>query len=269
MFFIFDLDGVLYRDESVIKGAPQTVCRLREQGHKVAFATNNAMLSRRDNLKKLNKMGFKCSLTEIMASSYAAGLYLSKKEAKGRSAFVIGEKGLKQELKDAGLRVFSVNGRVPKKTDYVVVGLDRKFSYKALETARALIERGAFFIATNKDYTYPGKNGLYPGGGSLVAAVEAASGVKAFLIGKPESFMLEILLKQEKIEPEEAVVVGDRYDTDVLFGKNAGAKTVMVLTGVTSKKEAEKYKGKDKPDYIIKSVCELKKLFKLHDRNSN
>ncbi|OGF45389.1 MAG: hypothetical protein A2452_04300 [Candidatus Firestonebacteria bacterium RIFOXYC2_FULL_39_67] len=261
MFFIFDLDGVLYRENSVIKGAPETVCRLRKLGHKVAFATNNAMLSRKDNLKKLNKMGFDCTLSEIMASAYAAGLYLSEKKAKG-SVFVIGEKGLKKELKDIGLKVFSVNNKVPGKTDYVVVGLDRKFTYKALKIARLLIEKGAKFIATNKDYTYPAKNGLHPGGGSLVAAVEAASGVKAFIIGKPEPYMLQILLKQRKISPSETVVVGDRYDTDILFGKNAGTKTVMVLTGVTSKKETEKYKGKEKPDYIVDSVCDLLDIFK-------
>ena len=151
----------------------------------------------------------------------------------------------------------------------MVVGIDRKFTYKALKIARELIEKGAFFAATNKDYTYPGKDGLYPGGGSIVAAVEAATGVKAFLIGKPRPFMLEILLKQEMIKRKETIVVGDRYDTDILFGKNAKVKTVMVLTGVTSKSEAYKYKGKAKPDYIINSFCDLGKLFKLHDRNNN
>jgi len=263
MLFIFDLDGVLYLEDRVIKGAPETVCKLRELGQKVAFATNNAMLSRKDNMKKLNKMGFKCSLYEVMASAHATAQYLREKGAKGRSVFVIGEKGLKQELKTAGLKVFSAGSKVPKKTDYVVVGLDRKFSYKALKIAMTLIRNGAFFIATNKDYTYPGKNGLYPGGGSLVAAVEAVTGVKAFLIGKPQPYMLNKLLEQEKMTPKDAVVVGDRFDTDILFGKNAGARTVMVLTGVTSKNEALKYKGREKPDYIINSVRELLKALKI------
>ena len=269
MFFVFDLDGVLYRETTVIKGAPAAICELRRLGHKVAFATNNAMLSRRDNLKKLNKMGFKATLPEIMASAYATALYLTKKKTKGRSVFVIGEKGLIQELRAVGLKVYSVNSKIPKKVDYVVAGIDRKFTYKALKIAHKFIERGAFFIATNKDYTYPGKDGLFPGGGSIVAAVEAATGKKAFLIGKPEPFMMEKLLQQEKMSGKETFIVGDRHDTDILFGKNAKTGTVMVLTGVTSKKEAAKFKGKNKPDYIINSVCDLKKNFKLDDRNSN
>ena len=261
-FFVFDLDGVLYRDDKVIKGAPQTVCALRAKGHKVAFATNNATLSRKDYLKKLNRLGFKCNLQEVMASAYAAGQYLREKRPAGKTAFVIGEKGLVQELKTAGLKVVTVrNGKLPKKTNYVVVGLDRQFTYTALKAARKFIEAGAKFIATNKDYTYPSKHGIYPGGGSLVAAVEAASGVKAFLIGKPMPFMLDKLLKETGMSAKDTIVVGDRHDTDIVFGKAAGAKTIMVLTGVTSKKEALSFKGKDKPDKIFRSVKDLLKYY--------
>ncbi len=263
MLFVFDLDGVLYLDNSVIKGAPGTVCYLREKGHKISFATNNAMLSRGAYVKKLNRMGFKCTPQEVMASSYAAGLYLKSENAQGKDVFVIGETGLQQELKAAGLKVFTGRGRgrFPQKVAYVVVGLDRMFNYKALKMARSYIEKGAALIATNKDYTYPGKEGIFPGGGSLVAAVEAASGVEAFVIGKPRPFMLKKLQELNGIKAKEIIVVGDRYDTDIVFGKTAGTVTVMVLTGVTSKSEALAYKGKLKPDLILKSVCELEKYY--------
>ncbi len=263
MLFVFDLDGVLYRDNSIIAGAPKTVCYLRKAGHKISFATNNAMLSRKAYVKKLNNMGFDCTPDEVMASAYAAGLYLKSKRAGGKKVFVVGEKGLQQELKTAGLKVFTGRSRVslPKSTAYVVVGLDRKFNYKALKLAREYIEKGAKLIATNKDYTYPGKGGIFPGGGSLVAAVEAASGVEAFVIGKPMPFMLNKLREINQIKSKDTIVVGDRYDTDIVFGKRAKTKTIMVLTGVTSKKEALKYKGKARPDLILKSVCDLKKYY--------
>lgn len=263
MLFVFDLDGVLYLETTVIKGAPHTVCYLRDSGHKIAFATNNALLSRAAYVKKLNGMGFECTADEVMASAYAAGLYLKSKNAKGKPVFIIGEKGLQQELKDIGAKVYTerYKGALPEKMSYVVVGLDRKFNYNALKLARAYIEKGASFVATNKDYTFPGKDAIYPGGGSMVAAVEAASGVKAFIVGKPQPFMLKILQKESGIGAKETVVVGDRYDTDMLFGKSAGTKTVMVLTGVTSKKETLKYKGRARPDMILKSVCDLEKYF--------
>lgn len=266
MFFVFDLDGVLFRETAVIKGAPETLKYLRKLGHKIAYLSNNATLSRKDNMKKLQKMGFECSLSEVMATAYATAVYLSGIKRQNNSVFVIGEKGLRRELRAAGLKVYFAQNKVPEKIGYVVVGLDRKFNYIKLKIAARLIEKGAIFIATNTDCTFPGKDGIHPGGGSIVTAVAAASGVKPFIIGKPKTLMLDMLMNMEKTSPKDTIVIGDKHGTDIMLGKKAGTKTVMVLTGVTSEKEAKAYKGANKPDYILRSVTGLKKLYCKNER---
>jgi HAD superfamily hydrolase (TIGR01450 family) len=194
-----------------------------------------------------------------MTSGYAAALYLSKKSRKGSKVYVIGGKGLKKELTDAGLKVFknSDNGNVP---DYVVVGLDMDFNYKKLKKALLFLSKGAEYIATNDDVTCPVEDEMLPGAGSIVAAITAASGKTPLIIGKPGVLMMREIFKLTQTAPKDTFVIGDRPDTDIVFGKNAGARTVLVLTGVTNALEAAVLKSRKRPDYILKGVSNIKDI---------
>lgn len=260
MLFVFDLDGVLYRGDKVIKGAKEVIRYLKGKGHRVVYATNNSSLSRDDYVKKLNKMGFPCNIDDIMSSGYATSLYLKENSKKGGKVFVIGGKGLKEELSSCGFKIIRESDNV-KRVDYVVVGLDREFTYNKLEKAFDFITYGAKLIATNKDTTWPGKDKIFPGGGAIVACVEAATNLSAFVIGKPYPYMLKKILSITGFSSKDTVVVGDRLETDILFGKSLGTKTVLVLTGVTKLSELKNITKKHKPDYVLKSVADLRKIF--------
>ena len=256
--FVFDLDGVVYRGEQPLPGAVDTIETLRRLGHQVYFFTNNSTQTRTSYAEKLRRMGIPADEEHIMTSAYATALYLEEQGAKGASALVVGENGPREELKAVGVRL--VEGGLNEKVDYVVVGLDRRFDYGILTKAQQAISRGAKFIATNRDATFPLEDGLIvPGGGALVAAIEAATGVTPVLIGKPETYAMRRVLELARASPDSSVIVGDRLDTDVLVGRRIGAITVLVLTGVTSEKELESAPPELRPDIVIRSLPELLK----------
>lgn len=257
MLFAIDLDGVIYRENQPISGSQKTIEILRKKGNIVVFITNNATLSREGYVKKLIKLGFPTKKEEIMCAAYATAMYLAENNGKNKKAYVVGENGLIEELKNSGLKIIKTS-RTETKIDYVVVGLDRKFNFLKLLIASDAIRNGAEFIASNTDSTWPGKNGkIYPGGGSIVRAIEEASGIKPKTIGKPEPYMLNKILEYFNIKPEKTLVIGDRIETDILFGKNAGAKTALVLTGITTKKMVENLPKNLKPDYIFNNINEV------------
>jgi phosphoglycolate/pyridoxal phosphate phosphatase family enzyme len=261
MLFVFDLDGVIYRELTLIKGAVETTKYLQEKGHTVTYATNNAMLSRAQYLRKLRGMGLDCKIDEIMCVSRAASVYMEEHGPKRKTIFVVGEKGLKKDLSGPKTKILGV-GSEKEKADYVIVGLDRKFNFRKLFKAQQYFFNGAKLVATNKDATYPAANNrIFPGCGSIVAAIEAACGAEAYVIGKPRAFMLDILFKTTGYAPSETVVVGDRPETDILFGKNAKTKTVLVLTGITKKKDVRGLRGRLKPDIVLNSVADLRKIY--------
>ena len=263
--FVFDLDGVVYRGEQPIPGAVDTIQTLRHLGHQVYFLTNNSTQTRSTYAAKLQRMGVDVDDAHIMTSSYATALYLSEHGAQGKSVLVVGEEGIVTEMKAIGMRITHRGSRVEGRGadedcrfDYVVVGMDREFCYQSLLEAQQAILSGAKFIATNRDSTYPLEGGrVVPGGGSIVAAIEVASGVRPLLIGKPETYAMTEVLKLSGAMTEDCVVVGDRLDTDILAGKRAGMKTVLVLTGVTSEAEAGNAPEEVQPDVVIHSLPEL------------
>ncbi len=259
MLFVFDLDGVIYREHQVVSGAVMTTRYLQHKGHKVTYATNNALLSRVQYLKKLKRMGFDVVLEDIMCAAGAAADYLKEHAGSKTSVFIIGEQGLKSEIKKTGVLLAGMKSSVHK-VDYVVAGLDRNFTYKKLYKAQQYVLGGAKLIATNKDTTYPAANNkIFPGCGSIVAALEAACGKKAFVIGKPFPYMLDRLFEITGCSAGETVVVGDRVETDILFGKNRKTKTILVLTGVT--RRGAYIKKSLKPDRILSSMAQLRKLY--------
>ena len=241
-----DLDGVVWLGRKPIEGAAQALRELEKAGKKLAFLTNNSTFSRRDCAKRLKKMGI--TTERIITSSYGAALWL-KREGKAR-IYMIGEKGLREELELAGHEL--VKEKEAEKATHVVVGLDRGLNYNKLTAGMRAILAGAKFVATNRDCSFPGESGLFPGAGAIVSFLEAATSRKPdVVIGKPETFLLELALEVLGSNPRETALVGDRLDTDVVAGKRMGMKTILVLTGVS------KTVGKPKPDLVVKSLSEL------------
>lgn len=251
--FVFDLDGVVYRGEQALPGAVDTIETLRKLGRQVYFLTNNSTQTRTTYANKLRGMGIPAEEGHIMTSSYATALYLSELDGNGKTAFVVGEEGIRKELEAVGIRVVK-----DPPADYVVAGMDKSFDYQTLLRAQQAILGGAKFIATNRDATYPLEGGLVvPGGGALVAAIEVASGVQPVVIGKPETHTMHSILELAGCLPEEAVIIGDRLDTDVLLGKRIGSPTVLVLTGVTTEQDVEKSPEELRPDLVVHTLPEI------------
>jgi len=255
LVYVFDLDGVLYLGDTAIPHAADAVRRLEAQNKLVYFLTNNSGRTRADYQEKLMQVnGLDIAESQIFTSAYATALYLRALGASGRTVFVIGEAGLASEMEAVGgLRAVRVPDSVPfTDIDYVVVGIDRQFTYDKLRFAHAAITRGhAQFIATNRDSTFPMEVGEIPGGGSLVAALATAAGREPLTIGKPETHAYEAILQAANAPAAQSVMIGDRLDTDIAVGNRAGAKTVLVLTGVTSAAQARAAVSPFVPDLVI------------------
>ena len=246
--YILDLDGVVYRGRTVIPGACESIDRLRRSGPRVVFLTNNATRTRGSIARRLVDMGIPCSAGDVISSAYAASVYI--KETYGSSTiYPVGEQGLVEELERAGHTVNEQDA------DYVVAGLDRKFTYEKLTLALDMLMNGAGFIATNDDAMLPTEHGFLPGAGSMVAAIQAASDVVPDVIGKPNKPIMDVLLKEYGLKSEECVMVGDRLETDILAGIRAGMRTVLVLTGASGKQDIES--SGIRPDTVLDSIDDL------------
>jgi len=256
MLIILDLDGVVYRGKKVIPQAPKTIARLKQRGHRVYFLTNNSALTRRGFQQRLSHFGIDCRKEEIMSTAYATTCFLKRRGCKG-TAFVIGGPGLAREMERAGFRLARNNKR---KIDFVIVGMDRHFRYHDLYTAQQAIMKGALFVASNADSTYPVEGGVLPGAGTMVSAIRTASSTKPVIVGKPNTFMLKEILREASVSAKKAIMVGDRFETDILLGKRCGLKTVLVLTGITKLSDLKKIRKDKKPDYIIRDISGLLKL---------
>lgn len=256
--YVFDLDGVIYRGKELQPYAREVVLTLRDQGHAVRFYTNNAAKHRDTYLSKLESMGIPTPVDHIMTSSYAAALYFLEQNAAGKTAYRVGETGMAKELEAAGMKVVYDVEEPDARIDYVVVGLDREFHYRKIARAQDAILSGARFIATNEDATFPMEGGrLMPGGGCMVSAIRTATGVDPIVIGKPSVYAYNKILELTGCAPEDSIMIGDRLDTDIAVGNRAGAQTVLVLTGVTTREEGESATGDYRPKRIIETLEEL------------
>ncbi|OIO20866.1 hypothetical protein AUJ17_05365 [Candidatus Micrarchaeota archaeon CG1_02_47_40] len=254
--FIFDLDGVLYLGSTPIRGAAEALCELGRRNCRIFFLTNNATKTRGQYRKKLAAMGIDAKKKHIYTSAYGTAKYLVQEKI--RKVFVVGEAGLKREIRGAGVRICT-----GEEADAVVVGLDRKFDYKKLAHAASAIRNGALFIATNTDATLPLENGFAPGAGAMVEAAATASGKRPeVIIGKPQTFLIEDILDENDFQKREVAFVGDRLDTDMLASNKLGIFSFCVLTGSTDKHSASRARGLYKPGKIIKSVEEVLKYAK-------
>ncbi len=243
-----DMDGVLMHEEQAIPGAKEFLSRLRELGRPFLVLTNNSIYTPRDLAARLRASGLDVPEESIWTSALATGRFLGEQRPRG-SAFVIGEAGLTTALHEAG---YTLTERDP---DYVVLGETRTYSFERITRAIRLIEAGARFIATNPDATGPTIDGPLPATGSVAALISAATGRDPYFIGKPNPLMMRSALNAIDAHSESAVMIGDRMDTDVVSGLEAGMETVLVLTGLTSAAEAERYPYR--PSRIVDSIADL------------
>jgi NagD protein len=246
--WLMDMDGVLVREQHTIPGAAEFLARLRELGTPFMVLTNNSMYTRRDLAARLRRSGLEVPEDAIWTSALATATFLEDQRPSG-SAFVIGEVGLTTALHEAG---YTLTESDP---DYVVLGETRTYSFERITEAIRLIDAGARFIATNPDNIGPSPDGPLPATGSFAALISRATGVAPYYVGKPNPLMMRSALNALDAHSEHTAMIGDRMDTDVVSGLEAGLEAILVLTGVTSRADAERHPYR--PSRIVESVAEL------------
>ena len=247
--FLIDMDGVLYRGADLLPGAGEFVRELRERDIPFRFLTNNSQRTRRDVVAKLSRLGIDADEQHVFTSAMATARFLAQQKPDG-TAYVIGEGGLLTALHQHG---YAVVDHAP---DYVVVGEGRTFNLELVETAVRMILGGAKLIATNLDPNCPTANGsLRPGCGAMVAMLETATGVKAFSVGKPSPVMMRAARKELGLTTDQTVMIGDTMETDILGGVQLGFRTVLVLSGGTSRTDLGRYAYR--PDVVVEHLAEF------------
>ena len=248
--FICDMDGVLYHGNRLLPGAQEFVQWLKEEKKEYLFLTNNSGATPKELHQKLERLGVEVPEEHFYTSALATAAFL-KYQAPGCSAYVIGEAGLLNALYDAGITMNDVN------PDYVVVGEGKAYSLDTLTRAVNLVMQGAKLVGANSDVSGPIENGIAPACRALVAPIEMATGRKAYFCGKPNPLMMRTGLRMLNCHSAEAVMIGDRMDTDVISGMESGMSTILVLSGVTSREEMMKYAYQ--PDLVLSGVGEIPK----------
>ncbi len=253
-FLLSDLDGVIYRGNHLLPGAAELLRWLEEQGVGLLYITNNSSRTPRQYVDKLAQLGIPGRPEQVLTSSIATRAYLEKEAPPGTPLYLIGMEGLRQALLEDGYFFLS-----EEKAAYVVVGLDLHLTYEKLRRATLLIRAGARFIGTNPDRTFPGSDGLTPGTGAILAALEAATDTPPTVIGKPERWLLEEGMRRLGADPAHTAILGDRLDTDILGGHRLGLTTLMVLTGVHGPEEVAA--SNVQPDALFQDLRELQRAW--------
>ena len=296
---IFDMDGVLYRGSIVMPHARETLDRLRTAGWQVFFATNNSTSTRDEYVTRLARLGLGGDLEHVITSAYATAHYLERLQPKPTDVLVIGADGLRTEIRAVGIRVrdagalpgadppreaaadgvdpgamrrYLVGLTLPAAADTVVVGLDLHLTYAKLAEAQRSILAGARFICSNRDRAYPVEGRLLPGAGTIVAAIEVATGQQAVCVGKPEPFLFEEAIRRASPgavsarvgAADRVIVIGDSTDYDMVAAHRVGAVGVLILTGLTLESALKSAKGEAAPDRVIRSLDELFGLPEFH-----
>jgi HAD superfamily hydrolase (TIGR01450 family) len=250
--FIVDLDGTVYVGDDLTPGAVEAIEDLRAAGKGVAFVTNNPRLSGEDYVRKLWKLGLRASLADVVTVG-GATQHLLADTRHGRTAFVIGSPAIHQHVSDAGLKVMNGTDLASRAEVVLVAGTDQ-VDYDDLRTATLAVRRGADFLATSRDPTYPMPDGMWPGTGAILAAVETASERTAATIGKPEPQLM--LTAIERLGDHRTLVIGDRIDTDGAAAARAHLDFALVLTGGVSREEADGA-NEPKPVAVADTLAEL------------
>jgi 4-nitrophenyl phosphatase len=251
---VSDMDGVLWRGNQPVRGLGEFFAFLRERKIRFILATNNATRTAAQYAVKLAEMGVQVAEAEVLPSCDVVSDYLAAVAPKGAHVFVVGEAALADSLTARGFVVSE------DQAEYVVAGLDRYATYAKLARAAKFIRNGARFIGTNPDKTFPGEHEIAPGAGSLLAFIEAATDVKPFIVAKPEPEMFRQALARLGSQPEETVMIGDRLETDILGGQQAGLKTILVLSGIHQEHDIDKFGVH--PDWIFGDIGDLTQVWR-------
>ncbi len=246
--YLLDMDGVIYRGTEFIPGAKEFIQRLRDTDTRFLFLTNNSQRTRRDVAMKLCRMGINATERDIFTCSMATARFVAQQKP-GGSAYVIGEGGLLNALHQNGYSIVEDN------PDFVIVGEGRTMTFEMIEKAVRLVAKGARLIATNLDPNCPTEAGIRPGCGAIAAMIESATGKKAFSVGKPSPIMMRAARKQLGLSSEETIMVGDTMETDILGGVGLGYRTILVLSGGTTKEELPDFAYS--PDLVLDSVAHI------------
>ncbi|KIK96075.1 hypothetical protein PAXRUDRAFT_139268 [Paxillus rubicundulus Ve08.2h10] len=275
--WMFDCDGVLWHGDRPIEGAVEVLDILRKRGKRLLFVTNNASKSRKSYKGKFDQLGVEARVDEIYGSAYAAAVYISSvmKLPKNKKVYVIGMSGIEEELREEGvsfiggtdpadntLEPFSLtNFTLDPDVAAVLCGLDLKINYTKLSKAFQYLIRNpdCLFLATNEDSTFPSADGLLPGAGSISAPLRFALERDPISVGKPAKTMLDCIQAKVHFDPERTIMVGDRLNTDILFGQAGGLATLLVLTGITLKEDITGPNASTiVPKYITESIGDLR-----------
>lgn len=248
---VIDMDGVLWRGDTPLPGFQAFFDFLQTRHIPFVLATNNSRKTPDQYMQRLAKFGATVEKETVLTSSLATAAYLKNDLPIGSKAYVVGEIGIREAIQDVGLVVVDDDQAV----DVVVAGLDMTLTYEKLKRATIFIRQGARFVGTNGDFTYPTETGLAPGSGSIVKAIEVSSGVVPTIVGKPERLMFDIAVDRLGVERSHIAMLGDRLDTDILGGQNAGLQTILVTSGVNSEADVN-IKG-IQPDAIFESIDHL------------
>ena len=247
--WLIDMDGVLYHGNKRMPGAAEFIAELRAEGMPFLLVTNNSTLTPEEYVSKVGGMGIHVGPQDVLTSSIATADYLARIAPPSATVHMIGENGLRTALQAKGFKLVDRGG------DYVVVGMNRQLTFETLKWAALAIRAGAPFIGTNPDRTLPVEEGQVPGNGAILAALEAATEVTPFVIGKPGTALLEIGLQKLGAPKDDTAILGDRVETDMVGGQRVGLITVQVLSGAST--QADLDKSGIRPDFVFRNVTEL------------
>lgn len=245
---LMDMDGVIVRGARVIPGAPEFIGRLLAVGRKFLVLTNNPAYTPRDLAARLAHLGLAVPEQNIFTSALATAQFLQSQRPNG-TAYAIGEAGLTTALHDAGYTLTDQN------PDYVVLGITTAYSYERITQAVRLVAAGARFIVTSPDVVGPTEHGIEPGTGAVAALIAAATGVTPYFVGKPNPLMMRTALHTIDAHSEETMMIGDRMDTDIIAGTEAGMETALVLTGVTAREQIARFPYQ--PTHVLDSIADI------------
>ena len=263
--FVFDLDGTVYLGEAALPGAVETIAYLRERNKRLLFVSNKPLQPRAAYAAKLTRLGIPAGADDVITSGYVLGYHLAR-HFPDLSLYVIGEPALRDELRGHGLKIVAeFSDQDPQEVirpvgvDAVVVAFDRTLDYRKLNTAYQALVNGARFFATNADKTCPMPGGGIPDAGATIAALEHLTGRTVELVaGKPSHLIMEVALTRLGLPAERCLMVGDRLETDLRMGQQAGMKTAVVLSGASSREDVARMERS--PDFTLENIGELPRL---------
>jgi len=234
---ILDMDGVIWRSDSPIGNLPEIFAHIESRGLKYVFATNNGTKTPEQYVGVLKKLGVKVKPEQIVTSALGVAHMLAQRFPRGTKIFVIGEEGIRAALQAEGFEIAAIENA--QDANVVVMGIDREINFEKMREATLLVRRGVPFYATNPDKTFPTPRGEIPGAGAWISVITTATGIEPIYAGKPFPFMIELSLERLGTKKEETLVVGDRLETDIAAGQAIGCPCAVVLSGVSTREQAE------------------------------